>query len=197
MNHKSALSRLLTGVPRSASQVPKPTPVLPDALGFAALFESQGSFVWRVLARVGIPSADLPDVSQEVFLCAHRLLGTFEGRCSVTTWLYGICVRVASTHRRRLLRRREQLTTSPPEVASPISVLSADVAVQRERLERVLCQLSEDQAHVFILYELEELTMPEVSAALGCPLQTAYSRLYSARKAVLAAFDESKRNPQS
>jgi RNA polymerase sigma-70 factor (ECF subfamily) len=170
---------------------------LREVLSFASLFESQASFVWRVLARLGIPTADLPDVSQEVFLSAHKLLPTFEQRCSVTTWLYGICVRVASTHRRRLMRRREQLTSAPPEGASFGSALSADVAVQRERLERVLYQLPEEQAHVFVLYELEELTMSEVAAALGCPLQTAYSRLYSARKAVLAAFDESARSSRS
>jgi RNA polymerase sigma-70 factor (ECF subfamily) len=165
-------------------------------LTLASLFESHAAFVWRVLARLGIPEADLPDVSQEVFLCAHALLATFERRCSVTTWLYGICMRVASTHRRRLLRRREQLTSAPPE-GSSLGVLSADAAVQRERLERVLYELQEEVAHVFILYELEELTMSEVAAALGCPLQTAYSRLYAARKAVLAAFDEDKRSSRS
>lgn len=197
MNHKSPPSRLPTGVVRPASpEAPEPAPVLREVLAFELLFESHAAFVWRVLARMGIPASDLPDVSQEVFLSAHRLLATFEQRCAVTTWLYGICVRVASTHRRRLLRRREQLTSDPPE-GSSLGVLSADAALQRERLERVLYQLPEDRAHVFILYELEELTMSEVAAALGCPVQTAYSRLYSARRAVLAAFDDSKRSSRS
>jgi len=186
------------GVSRSAShELPEPKPVLREVITLASLFEGHAAFVWRVLARLNIPAADLPDVSQEVFLCAHRLLATFEQRCSVSTWLYGICVRVASTHRRRLLRRREQLTAEPPEGTSRAGLLSPDIALERERLEHVLYQLPEEQAHVFILYELEELTMSEVAAALGCPLQTAYSRLYSARKAVLAAFDESKRNSRS
>ena len=80
-----------------------------------------------------------------------------------------------------------------PEPGTPTSLLpSAEAAVYRERLERALYALPEPQASVFILYELEELTMPEVAAALGYPLQTAYSRLYAARKAVLAAFGERK-----
>jgi len=161
---------------------------------FETLFETQARFVWRVLARLGIPEADLPDVSQEVFLAAHRLLPTFEQRCSVTTWLYGICIRVASTHRRNLWRRREQVTAEPGEGSSSSAWHGAEVAVQRERLERVLYTLPEEQANVFVLYELEELSMSEVAAALGTPLQTAYSRLYAARKAVLMAFDERKRN---
>jgi RNA polymerase sigma-70 factor (ECF subfamily) len=40
---------------------------------------------------------------------------------------------------------------------------------------------------VFVLYELEELPMIEVAEAVGCPLQTAYSRLHAARDAVEAA----------
>lgn len=163
-------------------------------LTFERLFETQARFVWRVLARLGIPEADLPDVSQDVFLSAHRMLPTFEQRCAVTTWLYGICIRVASTHRRSLGRRREQVIAEPSEGSPSSAWHSAEVAVHRERLERVLYSLPEEQAHVFVLYELEELSMSEVAAALGSPLQTAYSRLYAARKAVLIAFDERKRN---
>ena len=41
---------------------------------------------------------------------------------------------------------------------------------------------------MFVLYELEELSMPEIAEVLECPVTTAYSRLDSARKAVRAAF---------
>jgi RNA polymerase sigma-70 factor (ECF subfamily) len=58
----------------------------------------------------------------------------------------------------------------------------------REKLAQVLERLDEDKRAVFVLYELEELTMPQVAEALGCPLTTAYSRLHAARKTVRAAF---------
>jgi len=48
--------------------------------------------------------------------------------------------------------------------------------------------LDDEKREVFVLYELEELTMNEVADALACPLQTAYSRLYAARDAVKGAF---------
>jgi len=35
---------------------------------------------------------------------------------------------------------------------------------------------------VFVLYELEELSMREVAEIVGCALQTAYGRLYAARR---------------
>jgi RNA polymerase sigma-70 factor (ECF subfamily) len=52
----------------------------------------------------------------------------------------------------------------------------------------VLASLDEPQRAVFVLYEIEQLTMKQVAEALGCPLQTAYSRHQAARAQVLAAF---------
>ena len=43
-----------------------------------------------------------------------------------------------------------------------------------------------------MLYEIEELTMAEVAEALGCPLQTAYSRLHAARKVVEAGVQRAQ-----
>jgi len=57
----------------------------------------------------------------------------------------------------------------------------------RERFNRLLETLDEPRRTVFVLYEIEELTMAEVAAAVGCPLQTAYSRHNSAKKMILAA----------
>jgi RNA polymerase sigma-70 factor (ECF subfamily) len=37
-----------------------------------------------------------------------------------------------------------------------------------------------------MLYEVERMSMAEVAATLGCPLQTAYSRLHKARERVVA-----------
>lgn len=197
MTHKFPGHWLLTRVKGGAASqdIPETTPDSRAALSFQALFETHAAFVWRTLTRLGIPAADLADVSQEVFLSAHRMLATFEQRSAVSTWLYGISVRVAGTHRRQMYRRRENVTSDIPERKPEPRTSSAEASVYRDQLERVLYGLPLGQAEVFILYELEELTMPEVAAALGYPLQTAYSRLYAARKAVLAAFDENIRTP--
>jgi RNA polymerase sigma-70 factor (ECF subfamily) len=48
----------------------------------------------------------------------------------------------------------------------------------------VLDRLDEAQRAVFVLYEIEELSMAEIAEAVGCPLQTAYSRLHAARAQV-------------
>ena len=58
----------------------------------------------------------------------------------------------------------------------------------RDLLDEALGRLDEDKQAVFVLYELEEMAMPEIAEALACPLQTAYSRLHAARKEVKAFF---------
>jgi RNA polymerase sigma-70 factor (ECF subfamily) len=67
------------------------------------------------------------------------------------------------------------------------------VVSQREALERLrtaLDLIDPGQREVFVLYEIEELGMAEVARAVGCPLQTAYSRLHAARRRIAAVLGE-------
>ena len=154
---------------------------------FAVIFREHAPLVWRALRRLGVREADVEDLSQEVFVIVHRKLPTFEGRSALSTWIYGICVRVASDHRKRAHVRREQPTERVPDERHSAPQLN-DLAREQARalLDRALETLDDDKRAVFVLYEIEELEMPEVADALGCPLQTAYSRLYAARKLVQA-----------
>jgi len=157
---------------------------------FDEIFAGYSRFAWRVLARLGVQSRDLPDACQEVFLVVHRKLPEFEpGRSSLRAWVYGICVRIASDYRRRHPNRREAPLDQQPPLAVPAG---QDAALQDRRawskLARVLGDLDAPKREAFVLYELEALPMAEVAAVLECPLQTAYARLHAARRAVLAAF---------
>lgn len=155
------------------------------------VFREHAPFAWRALRRLGVPEADVEDVCQEVFVVVHRKLAAFEGRSSVRTWIYGICARTASDYRRSGRVRREVVTDAPPEVASEGGQHDAVALRQaRARLDAILDTLDDDKRAVFVLYEIEELTMAEVAEALGCPLQTAYSRLHAARKIVEAGVAE-------
>lgn len=159
----------------------------------AEIFREYAPFTWRALRRLGIPEADVEDVCQEVFVVVHRKLGDFQGRSSLRTWIYGICARTASDYRRSGRVRREIVTDAPPEAVHDPSQHDV-VALRQARatLDRILDQLDDDKRSVFVLYEIEELTMAEVAEALACPLQTAYSRLHAARKIVEAAVQQAR-----
>ncbi|MBK6697594.1 MAG: sigma-70 family RNA polymerase sigma factor [Myxococcales bacterium] len=153
------------------------------------LFREHGPFVWRVLRRLGVSENDTADACQEVFVVVHKKLAEFERRSSVRTWLYGIAVRVASDHRRRVRRRRELVTDVPPELLTDES--PDDTAMMREAralLDGILDTLDDDKRAVFVLYEIEQLAMNDVATAIGCPLQTAYSRLHAARDLVQSSI---------
>ena len=62
----------------------------------------------------------------------------------------------------------------------------------RERLGALLSQLDDDKRAVFTLYEIEELPMKDIARIVGCPLQTAYSRLHAARQRVLELIERAQ-----
>jgi RNA polymerase sigma-70 factor (ECF subfamily) len=193
--HGRSLVSVAHAAPASWSgELPLPPAVEPmsaDAdtrpVDFEAVVAEHGPYLWRVLRRLGVRAADIEDVWQETFIVVHRKLGGFEGRSSLRTWLSAIAVRVASDYRSRAHRRREQSTDELPETSADAGHSQHDELVEQQRrelLDRLIAELKPDQREVLVLYEFGELPMPEVAEALGCPLQTAYSRLHAARKAL-------------
>ncbi len=163
----------------------------------AEVFRELAPFVWRALRRLGVAERDVDDACQEVFMVVHRKLAEFEGRSTVRTWVYGIAVRVASDYRKRGHVRREIVTGDMPENAAKDD--PHDDAARRQAratLDRILDELDEDKRAVFVLYEIEQVTMAEVAEAVGCPLQTAYSRLHAARKLVEGAIAIARQGTQ-
>ena len=155
-----------------------------------AVFDEHARYVWRALRHLGIPEADVEDLCQEVFVVVQRKLSEFEGRSELRTWLYGICLRVAADHRRRAHVRNERPHPDPTEGLAASPGMRPDARAEaRSALQALLGELDDDKRVVLVLYELEGLTMKEVAAAVGCPLQTAYSRLHAARARITALVE--------
>ncbi|MFZ5895672.1 MAG: RNA polymerase sigma factor [Myxococcota bacterium] len=157
-------------------------------LSFAEIFRQHARYLWRALLGLGVRPADVDDVCQEVLLVVHRRLPEFDGG-ALRSWLYAICLRVASEYRRSARIRREVTVAEPPDGVEASGPLE-DVQM-REFWERLLCgldQLDEAKRAAFVLYEIEELTLREVADAMGCPLQTVYSRLNAAREHMKTHF---------
>jgi RNA polymerase sigma-70 factor, ECF subfamily len=171
--------------------LPKGAP--PSLPSFPQLYAEQSPFVWRTLRRLGVREADLEDVCQEAFMIVHRRLPEFEGRSKLGTWLFGICVRLASDYRRRAYNRRETAVSELPDGALPPEQVELVARRQaRARLDAILDALDEDKRTVFVLFELEQWPMTQVSEAVGCPVQTAYARLYAARQKVQEALNRAR-----
>jgi RNA polymerase sigma-70 factor (ECF subfamily) len=158
-----------------------------EELTFAAVYEEHFPFVWRSVRRLGVSGSVVDDIVQEIFVIVHRRLGSFEARSSVKTWLFGIVRRVVRDHR-RTLRRKSPWGAGAADVEA---VAAADAqgpheqAAQAEAarvLHEVLDELDDEKREVFVLAELEQMTAPEIAAAVSVPLNTVYSRLRIARQ---------------
>lgn len=156
-------------------------------LSVRQVFDEHARYVWRALRHLGVADAEIADVSQEVFITVHKKLPEFEGRSSLRTWLYGICLRVASDHRRRAYVRRE-LPSAEPTAERSVSPEPGPGIEDRATLRALLDVLDPDKRAVLVLYEIEGFTMKEVAEIVDCPVQTAYSRLHAARERLLEAF---------
>ena len=149
---------------------------------FDEVYATHFAYVWRILRTFGVPEPVLEDAAQDVFVVVHRRLPEFEGRAAITTWLFAIARRVASTHRRKAGdTRTEPLADEPPSSADTFAAFSRAQAAAT--VMSILDTLDEDKRIVFALVELEQLSVPEVARMLEINLNTAYSRLRLARAA--------------
>lgn len=157
----------------------------PSALDVRSIYRDHGRFVWLSLQRLGIHPSDLDDVAQDVFMIVHRRLDTFDRRARISTWLFGICMRLAANYRRRRRWTREVLSGGSDDERPATLAAADDVLVrreQRELAERALNRLEVAKRATFVMFEIESLSCLEIAEVMNVPVGTVYSRLHSARR---------------
>lgn len=160
---------------------PAPQPA-PDANreAVAILYRTHARELWRALGRLGVPAAAVEDALHDLFIVVQRRLPEFEQRAAVRTWLYAIAIRIARKSRDRHRRDPGPIHDPPSPRPGPDEALQEAEALRQ--LDALLAGLDEAKREVFVLHEVEELSAPQISAILGVPLGTVYSRLREARK---------------
>jgi RNA polymerase sigma-70 factor (ECF subfamily) len=164
--------------------VPSETLAAPaQPLVLKSLVTEHLDFVWRSLRRVGVPAADVDDATQQVFLIANDKLSRINPG-SERSFLVGVATRVAS-HVRRSYHRREaaelRLSVNPHEATPNPEELTQRLEA-RALLDRVLDGMPEDLRAVFVLFELEELSIDQTASLLLLPRGTVATRLRRARE---------------
>jgi RNA polymerase sigma-70 factor (ECF subfamily) len=156
-----------------------------DALDVAQIHDEHADFVWRSLQRLGVREMDLEDALQEVFIVVHRKLATYDGNARLSTWLFGICLRVAAGQRRKAHLRRERASTDWEDAPDDRPHANPEASAMRreaeQRLERALDALGLERRAVFVMFEIEGMPAPAIAELLGVPVGTVYSRLSTAR----------------
>jgi len=147
-----------------------------------------------MLRRHGVSEADADDAAQRVFLVLSRKMTAVEIGHELP-FLLRTAAFVASETRRSHRRRRES-SEAPPDIAAP-AWHAPDVAIEQrealEALDAILDRMDEALRTVFVLHEIEELTMAQIAETLEVPPGTVASRLRRAR----AEFEALCERPRS
>jgi RNA polymerase sigma-70 factor (ECF subfamily) len=137
--------------------------------------------VWRIARRLGVSEIEADDVTQEVFVVASEKRDKiFPGK--ERAFLYGVTLRIArqrfaSAKRVPIPSKVEETKHSDP---NPEDLL--DQYQARQLLDRLLADFPLELRAVFVLYEIEDLSMAEIAESLEIPAGTVASRLHRARK---------------
>jgi RNA polymerase sigma-70 factor, ECF subfamily len=164
-----------------------------DRREFARLVDAYSGPLYRLALRMLGNAPDAEDALQNTFLKAFQYVNKFEGRSSLSTWLY----RIASNEALMMLRKRRPETTFsdvPPEDDDienydPVQLtdwcclpeeemLSAEA---RTALDHAVQHLPETLRIVFVLRDIEDLSIQETSQVLGLSETAVKTRLLRAR----------------
>jgi RNA polymerase sigma-70 factor (ECF subfamily) len=164
-----------------------------DREEFARLVDAYSGPIYRMAMKMLGDGQDAEDVLQNTFLNAFKHIRSFEERSSLATWLY----RIAANEALMMIRRQRPETTltdtslanDEGEDYSPLQfvdwcclpedeLLSAEA---RSRLDQAIQRLPERLRIVFILRDLEGLSIEETSQALDLSQTAVKTRLLRAR----------------
>jgi RNA polymerase sigma-70 factor (ECF subfamily) len=155
-----------------------------DLAAFEAIYKAHSGRLYSVACRMLGNPADAEDLLQEIFIAAHRKLGSFRGESALGTWLYRLATNLCLDHLRSRAAKTSQLTGTlddEPGLADAGSRGLADRTVDRMDLERALALLPEGCRTAFVLHDIEGLEHREVAEALGVAEGTSKSQVHKAR----------------
>ena len=164
-----------------------------DAEAFRELFRAHRQDVTRLAQRMLGQGSELEDIVQEVFLQVHRSIRDFRHGARFSTWLYRVTVNVVLMHRRSA-KSRVVFSEAPEHITAIEPRAGADEELERRRrvqaFHRLLERLSDKKRVVFVLHELEGLAPGEIAKIVGSPVLTVRTRLFYARRELLALLAE-------
>jgi RNA polymerase sigma-70 factor (ECF subfamily) len=147
------------------------------------MFAAYHEIVWRALRRRGLTAEEAEDATQETFVIAAGRLADIQPDRE-QAFLVATARRVAYTLGRKTIRWQldENMDQRAIEARS-----AGDERADVELCDLALSRLTPELVEVFVLYEIEGLSSPEIASALEIPLGSVASRLRRAREQFRAA----------
>jgi RNA polymerase sigma-70 factor (ECF subfamily) len=147
--------------------------------------------VFRLALSILDDSTEADEVTQDAFLSALRMLESYRGDSTFTTWLYRITVNISLTRlrKRQAGERIRHALQSIFRFADAGATHPEEIVIQREAnsvVWKAVSALSEKHRLPVILYYYENLPVADIVAVLDLREGTVLSRLYTARERLRA-----------
>jgi len=167
-----------------------------DAGAFDDLVREYQQPMFNLAFRMVNSREDADDLTQDIFVRLHRVIGQYRGESAFETWLYTVAVNVCRSGRRRLNRvahfESVRLDEERPESDTPRPAMepvdpadppgkSLERKEMGQRVQELVAGLPEDLKTILVLRDLQGLAYEEIAKILGCNMGTVKSRLFRAR----------------
>ena len=156
-----------------------------DLGAFDQLYREHAGRLYNLAYRMTGTTADAEDLVQEIFLLAHRKIGSFRGESSIGTWLYRLGVNLCLDHLRSRTHKETRATESlddDRERGQRLPALpSNEMTLTRLELERAIAELPESYRSAFVLHDIEGFGHGEIASMLRIAEGTSKSLVYKAR----------------
>ena len=165
-----------------------------DERAFETVMRAHNRMLYRLARSILKDDAEAEDAVQEAYFAAYRNIAGFRGGAKLSTWLARIVINEAYGRLRkqkhggvvvpfdagaRDQRRHEEETMADDRAEAPdAAAMRAEV---RRMLERRIDELPEQFRTVFVLREVEEMSVDEAAECLDIPVATVRSRAFRAR----------------
>ncbi|MGI6394776.1 MAG: RNA polymerase sigma factor [bacterium] len=166
-----------------------------DQAAWTELIKRYYGKVSATVYRVFGYSSEAEDVVQEVFMELAKSVKNFRRDSSFSTFLYRVSVN--TTYRYIKRNTSKDVVSDSLEFLSNLLLSKKSDASPLERKEtaaivnNALKSLSLEKRMAIVLFEVENLTLKEISEILKLPLQTVWSRIYNGRKELFQKLSES------
>lgn len=170
-----------------------------DQNAFTLLMRRYNRPLYRTARSIIKDDAEAEDVLQDAYLIAYRSIGQFRGEAKLLTWLTRIVVNEAIARIRKTARRAQIIPLERGDSDPGIVIEMNESATERPEhaamraearalLERSIDSLPEVFRTVFVLRELEEMSVDEIAACLQIPNTTVRTRYFRAKSLLREAL---------
>ncbi len=152
------------------------------------LYDRTSGRIYRLLLKMTASTDDAFDLAQETYLKAFTRIGQFDGRSSVTTWLYRVAVNEALQFLRRASRTRVKLHEIDPKSSTESDLERTTVRLD---VNDALAAIAPTERAMILLRYQDGLDYRAIAEVVGCAPGTVASRLNRARRGLRGILQES------